>query len=49
MGSGPLDELFGGGNSPAFAVGALAAFASGLVAIVGLPPRSYFTGRRDQR
>ncbi|KAG6528538.1 hypothetical protein ZIOFF_010713 [Zingiber officinale] len=40
VGSGPLDQLFGGSNSPAFAVGAIAAFASGLVAIVGLPPQS---------
>ncbi|WOL03058.1 sucrose transport protein SUT2 isoform X1 [Canna indica] len=48
VGSGPLDQLFGGGNSPAFAVGAVAAFVSGLVAIVGLP-RSSITGRRGQR
>lgn len=39
VGSGPLDQLFGGGNSPAFAVG-VAAFVSGLVAIVGLSPQS---------
>ncbi|KAK9110817.1 hypothetical protein Sjap_018877 [Stephania japonica] len=37
MGSGPLDALFGGGNSPAFAVGAIATFASGLLAILALP------------
>ncbi|CAL9107419.1 unnamed protein product, partial [Musa textilis] len=37
LGSGPLDQLFGGGNSSAFAVGGLAAFVSGLVAIIGLP------------
>ncbi|KAK9110921.1 hypothetical protein Scep_018440 [Stephania cephalantha] len=37
MGSGPLDALFGGGNSPAFAVGAIAIFASGLLAILALP------------
>ncbi|KAI3969788.1 hypothetical protein MKW92_018751 [Papaver armeniacum] len=43
LGSGPWDQLFGGGNSPAFAVGAIAAFASGLVAILALP-RSY-TGK----
>lgn len=44
VGSGPLDQLFGCGNSLAFAVGALAAFASGLVAIVGLPPQSVTNG-----
>lgn len=48
VGSGPLDQLFGGGNSPAFAVGALAAFVSGLVAIIGIP-RSQIAGRRGQR
>ncbi|KAJ9186889.1 hypothetical protein P3X46_002414 [Hevea brasiliensis] len=37
LGSGPWDQLFGGGNSPAFAVGALAAFAGGVVAILGIP------------
>ncbi|PON56478.1 Sucrose/H+ symporter [Trema orientale] len=37
LGSGPWDQLFGGGNSPAFAVGAVAAFASGLVAILAIP------------
>ncbi|XP_043714033.1 sucrose transport protein SUC4-like [Telopea speciosissima] len=37
VGSGPLDQLFGGGNSPSFAVAAVAAFASGLVAILALP------------
>ncbi|XP_031736332.1 sucrose transport protein SUC4 isoform X4 [Cucumis sativus] len=37
LGSGPWDQLFGGGNSPAFAVAALAAFASGLIAILALP------------
>lgn len=36
-GSGPWDELFGGGNSPAFVVGALAALAAGLIAILGIP------------
>ncbi|KAJ4964259.1 hypothetical protein NE237_024198 [Protea cynaroides] len=40
LGSGPLDELFGGGNSPSFAVATVAAFAGGLVAILALP-RSY--------
>uniref|UniRef100_A0A803PYB1 Sucrose transporter 4 n=1 Tax=Cannabis sativa TaxID=3483 RepID=A0A803PYB1_CANSA len=37
IGSGPWDQLFGGGNSPAFAVAALAAFASGVVAILAIP------------
>ncbi|KAG7029694.1 Sucrose transport protein SUC4, partial [Cucurbita argyrosperma subsp. argyrosperma] len=31
------DQLFGGGNSPALALAALAAFASGLIAILALP------------
>ncbi|PON68295.1 Sucrose/H+ symporter [Parasponia andersonii] len=37
LGSGPWDQLFGGGNSPALAVAAVAAFASGLVAILAIP------------
>ncbi|XP_027091404.1 sucrose transport protein SUC4 isoform X1 [Coffea arabica] len=37
LGSGPWDELFGGGNSPAFAVAAVSAFASGLIAILAIP------------
>ncbi|GJU49013.1 hypothetical protein Tco_1218568, partial [Tanacetum coccineum] len=37
LGSGPWDQLFGEGNSPAFAVAAVAAFASGLVAILAIP------------
>ncbi|XP_042494452.1 sucrose transport protein SUC4-like [Macadamia integrifolia] len=37
LGSGPLDQLFGGGNSPSFAVAAVAAFSSGLIAILALP------------
>ena len=37
LGSGPWDQLFGGGNSPAFAVAAAAAFASGVVAILAIP------------
>ncbi|KAJ4791292.1 Sucrose transport protein [Rhynchospora pubera] len=40
LGSGPLDQLFGGGNSPSFAVAAIASFFSGLVAILGLPRSS---------
>ncbi|KAM7266396.1 hypothetical protein ACFE04_004293 [Oxalis oulophora] len=40
VGSGPWDQLFGGGNSPAFAVAALSAFASGLLAIIAIPRSS---------
>ncbi|XP_051139615.1 sucrose transport protein-like [Andrographis paniculata] len=35
--SGPWDDLFGGGNLPAFVLGAVAAAASGILAIVLLP------------
>ncbi|XP_072971613.1 sucrose transport protein SUT2-like isoform X1 [Typha angustifolia] len=48
LGSGPWDQLFGGGNSPSFAVAAAAAFFSGLVAIIGLP-RSYIARTRGHR
>lgn len=47
LGSGPWDQLFGGGNSPAFAVAAVAALASGLIAVLAIPrtgtpkPRSH--------
>lgn len=37
LGSGPWDQLFGGGNSPSLAVAAAAAFTSGLLAILALP------------
>ncbi|XP_057490225.1 sucrose transport protein SUC4-like [Actinidia eriantha] len=37
IGSGPWDQLFGGGNSPALAVAAAAAFFSGLLAILAIP------------
>ncbi|XP_061339160.1 sucrose transport protein SUC4-like [Gastrolobium bilobum] len=37
LGSGPWDQLFGGGNSPAFAVAAVAALVSGLIAILAIP------------
>ncbi|KAM7270920.1 hypothetical protein ACFE04_030134 [Oxalis oulophora] len=40
VGSGPWDQLFGGGNSPAFVVAALSAFASGLLAILAIPRSS---------
>lgn len=40
LGSGPWDQLLGGGNSPAFAVAAVAAFSGGLIAIVTLPQYS---------
>ncbi|KAF7820046.1 sucrose transport protein-like [Senna tora] len=35
--SGPWDALFGGGNLPAFVVGAIAAAASGILSIILLP------------
>ncbi|KAL0326290.1 UNVERIFIED_CONTAM: Sucrose transport protein SUC2 [Sesamum radiatum] len=35
--SGPWDELFGGGNLPAFVVGAVAAAVSGILSLVMLP------------
>ncbi|KAL7156031.1 hypothetical protein ABFS83_03G115400 [Erythranthe nasuta] len=35
--SGPWDDLFGGGNLPAFVVGAVAAAASGIFALTMLP------------
>ncbi|RAL39477.1 hypothetical protein DM860_003010 [Cuscuta australis] len=39
--SGPWDAMFGGGNLPAFVVGAIAATASGILSITLLPkPRS---------
>ncbi|XP_068313928.1 sucrose transport protein SUC4-like isoform X2 [Pyrus communis] len=37
LGSGPWDQLFGGGNAPAFAVAGVASLASGLVAILAIP------------
>jgi solute carrier family 45 protein 1/2/4 len=37
IGSGPWDQLFGGGNTPSFAVAALSAIASGLIAILAIP------------
>lgn len=37
LGSGPLDQLFGGGNSPALAVAAMSSFVGGLVAILAIP------------
>ncbi|KAI3460096.1 hypothetical protein Pfo_016759 [Paulownia fortunei] len=37
LGAGPLDQLFGGGNSPALLVAAISAFASGLIAILAIP------------
>ncbi|KAK8298071.1 hypothetical protein V6Z11_D05G229100 [Gossypium hirsutum] len=40
MGSGPWDELFGGGNSPAFAVAGVASLTSGLIAILAIPRSS---------
>ncbi|KAJ1391962.1 hypothetical protein SESBI_36222 [Sesbania bispinosa] len=40
LGSGPWDQLFGGGNSPAFAVAAVAALVSGLIAVFAIPRSS---------
>lgn len=40
LGSGPWDQLFGGGNSPAFAVAAVASLAAGLTAILAIPRSS---------
>ncbi|KAL5844594.1 hypothetical protein ACOSQ4_010552 [Xanthoceras sorbifolium] len=40
LGAGPWDQLFGGGNLPAIAVGGLAAFAGGLLAILAIPRSS---------
>lgn len=37
LGSGPLDQLFGGGNSPALVVAAISSFAGGIVAILAIP------------
>ncbi|XP_027355858.1 sucrose transport protein SUC4-like [Abrus precatorius] len=37
VGSGPWDQLFGGGNSPAFAVAAVAAIVSGFIAVFAIP------------
>ncbi|KAL9245503.1 hypothetical protein vseg_019147 [Gypsophila vaccaria] len=41
--SGPWDQLFGGGNLPAFLLGAVAAFIDGVLALTVLPPPSYNT------
>ncbi|KAK8465573.1 hypothetical protein PHAVU_009G114750 [Phaseolus vulgaris] len=37
LGSGPWDQLFGGGNSPAFGVAAVAALVSGFIAVLAIP------------
>lgn len=37
LSSGPLDKAFGGGNLPAFVVGAIAAILSGILAFILLP------------
>lgn len=37
VGGGPFDELFGGGNIPAFVLGAIAAAISGVLALTVLP------------
>ncbi|KFK33468.1 hypothetical protein AALP_AA5G017000 [Arabis alpina] len=40
LGAGPWDELFGGGNSPAFVLASVAAFAAGVIALRTLPTLS---------
>ncbi|XVE55673.1 hypothetical protein DITRI_Ditri03aG0177300 [Diplodiscus trichospermus] len=40
LGSGPWDQLFGGGNSPAFAVAGVASLSGGLTAILAIPRSS---------
>ncbi|XWS14860.1 hypothetical protein CRYUN_Cryun35bG0044900 [Craigia yunnanensis] len=40
LGSGPWDQLFGGGNSPALEVSGVAALTSGLTAILAIPRSS---------
>jgi solute carrier family 45 protein 1/2/4 len=37
LGAGPLDEIFGGGNMPAFFFGAGAALCGGVAAVLLLP------------
>ncbi|OMO53957.1 General substrate transporter [Corchorus capsularis] len=37
LGSGPFDAMFGGGNLPAFVLGAIAAAVSGILALTMLP------------
>ncbi|WOH16451.1 hypothetical protein DCAR_0936004 [Daucus carota subsp. sativus] len=37
LGAGPWDELFGGGNVPAFVLASLSALAAGVIAILKLP------------
>ncbi|CAN7078052.1 unnamed protein product [Brassica oleracea var. botrytis] len=37
VGGGPFDEIFGGGNIPAFVLGAIAAAVSGILALTVLP------------
>ncbi|CAJ1973953.1 unnamed protein product [Sphenostylis stenocarpa] len=37
LGSGPWDQLFGGGNAPAFGVAAVAALVSGFIAVLAIP------------
>ncbi|KAI9106374.1 hypothetical protein K1719_021902 [Acacia pycnantha] len=37
LGSGPWDQIFGGGNAPAFAVAAVASLVSGLIAVLAIP------------
>ncbi|KAF6142129.1 hypothetical protein GIB67_037047 [Kingdonia uniflora] len=46
LGSGPWDQLFGGGNSPALIVAAFTAFANGLVSTLVL--RRYYERHRTR-
>jgi solute carrier family 45 protein 1/2/4 len=51
LGSGPWDELFGGGNMPAFLLGAAAALFGGITAVLLLPrpPPSFRSKNRLRR
>lgn len=51
VGSGPWDELFGGGNLPAFLLGACAALFGGIAAVLLLPrpPPDFKTRNRLRR
>ncbi|CAA0355434.1 unnamed protein product [Arabidopsis thaliana] len=40
LGAGPWDQLFGGGNLPAFVLASVAAFAAGVIALQRLPTLS---------
>lgn len=46
--SGPVDELFGGGNLPAFVMGAIAATISGVLALFVLPSPQPQSGQQQE-